>query len=91
MAAHGSPRQSARYEVDALRALMIAGGVSAFGLVTDFVVLVGTTALLVIVALVRVPEGGRLEPLTPSQRAQTPSLTLDGCYFRGCTRTPSRT
>jgi ABC-2 type transport system permease protein len=38
------------YEVDALRALMIAGGASAFGLVTDFVLLIGTTALLVIVA-----------------------------------------
>jgi ABC-2 type transport system permease protein len=38
------------YQVDALRALMIVGGSSAFGLVTDFVLLTGTTALLVVVA-----------------------------------------
>jgi ABC-2 type transport system permease protein len=38
------------YEVDALRALMIAGGASAFGLVADFGVLLGTTALLVLIA-----------------------------------------
>ncbi len=38
------------YEVDALRALMIVGGSSGFGLPMDFAVLVGTTALLVLVA-----------------------------------------
>lgn len=38
------------YQVDALRALMIVGGSSAFGLVTDYVLLTGTTALLVVVA-----------------------------------------
>ena len=38
------------YEVDALRALMIVGGGSAFGLVADFALLTGTTALLVVVA-----------------------------------------
>jgi ABC-2 type transport system permease protein len=38
------------YEVDALRALMIVGGTSAFGLPMDFAVLVGTTAFLVLVA-----------------------------------------
>ena len=36
------------YEVDALRALMLAGGTSQFGLALDFGVLVGLTALLVI-------------------------------------------
>lgn len=38
------------YEVDALRALMIAGGSSSFGLVTDYALLTGSTALLVVVA-----------------------------------------
>jgi ABC-2 type transport system permease protein len=38
------------YEVDALRALMIAGGVSAFGLATDFVVLTGAALVLVMIA-----------------------------------------
>jgi ABC-2 type transport system permease protein len=37
------------YEVDALRALMLQGGVSTFGLPTDFAVLLLTTAVLVIV------------------------------------------
>jgi ABC-2 type transport system permease protein len=38
------------YEVDALRALMIPGGQSAFGLGTDFIVLVGSTAALITIA-----------------------------------------
>ena len=38
------------YQVDALRALMIAGGVSVFGLGLDYAVLTGTTALLVVAA-----------------------------------------
>jgi ABC-2 type transport system permease protein len=38
------------YQVDALRALMIVGGSSTFGLLLDYAVLVGTTTLLVIVA-----------------------------------------
>lgn len=38
------------YEVDALRALMIAGGVSAFGLGMDFGVLLATTTVLVLLA-----------------------------------------
>jgi ABC-2 type transport system permease protein len=38
------------YEVDAFRALMVAGGSSAFGLWLDFGVLAGATAVLVIVA-----------------------------------------
>jgi ABC-2 type transport system permease protein len=38
------------YEVDALRALMLAGGSSAFGIGWDFAVLAGTTAVLVVVA-----------------------------------------
>ncbi len=38
------------YEVDALRALMIAGGSSAFGLATDYLLLTVTTALLVGIA-----------------------------------------
>jgi ABC-2 type transport system permease protein len=37
------------YQVDALRALMLAGGVSVFGLGTDFAVLIGVTAVLVLV------------------------------------------
>ena len=37
------------YEVDALRALMLQGGVSTFGLPTDYAVLIVTTAVLVIV------------------------------------------
>jgi ABC-2 type transport system permease protein len=37
------------YEVDALRALMLQGGVSTFGLSTDFAVLLVTTAVLVLV------------------------------------------
>ena len=38
------------YEVDALRALMIPGGVSAFGVGTDFALLVSTTVILVAIA-----------------------------------------
>jgi ABC-2 type transport system permease protein len=38
------------YEVDALRALMIVGGTTTFGLATDYALLTGTTAILVIVA-----------------------------------------
>jgi ABC-2 type transport system permease protein len=38
------------YEVDALRAMMIVGGSSTFGLSMDFAVLTGTAALLVLVA-----------------------------------------
>jgi ABC-2 type transport system permease protein len=41
------------YEVDALRTLMLVGGVSAFGLATDFGILLTVTAILVII-------GGRL-------------------------------
>ena len=37
------------YEVDALRALMLQGGVSTFGLPTDYAVLLVTTAVLVVV------------------------------------------
>jgi ABC-2 type transport system permease protein len=37
------------YEVDALRALMLQNGASAFGLPTDFAVLLGTTIVLVVV------------------------------------------
>ena len=38
------------YEVDALRALMIVGGSTTFGLVIDYALLTGTTVLLVVVA-----------------------------------------
>jgi len=38
------------YEVDALRALMIAGGASAFGIGVDFLVLAATAFVLVVVA-----------------------------------------
>jgi ABC-2 type transport system permease protein len=43
------------YEVDALRALMLRGGVSAYGLGLDLVVLLGFATILVII-------GGRLYP-----------------------------
>jgi len=38
------------YEVDALRALMIVGGTTTFGLATDFALLTATTTILVIAA-----------------------------------------
>jgi ABC-2 type transport system permease protein len=41
---------SLSYEVDALRALMIAGGDSVFGVGTDFVVLISSTVILVAIA-----------------------------------------
>jgi ABC-2 type transport system permease protein len=50
--AHGNPLT---YEVDALRALMLSGGTSSFGLALDFGVLALVTVMLVIVA-------GRLYP-----------------------------
>jgi ABC-2 type transport system permease protein len=50
--AHGNPLT---YEVDALRALMLKGGTSSFGLPLDFGVLVGVTIVLVVIA-------GRLYP-----------------------------
>jgi ABC-2 type transport system permease protein len=37
------------YEVDALRALMLQDAVSAFGLTTDYAVLLAVTAVLVVV------------------------------------------
>jgi ABC-2 type transport system permease protein len=43
------------YEVDALRALMLSGGSSTYGLGLDFAVLVVATALLILIA-------GRLYP-----------------------------
>ena len=50
--AHANPLT---YEVDALRASMLSGGVSAFGLATDFTVLLLAVAVLVII-------GGKLYP-----------------------------
>ena len=50
--AHGNPLT---YEVDALRALMLSGGTSSFGLALDFGVLASVTIVLVIIA-------GRLYP-----------------------------
>jgi ABC-2 type transport system permease protein len=50
--AHGNPLT---YEVDALRALMLSGGTSSFGLPLDFGVLVVVTAVMVVIA-------GRLYP-----------------------------
>jgi ABC-2 type transport system permease protein len=38
------------YEVDALRTIMLHGGVSAFGLATDFLVLIATLVVLVAIA-----------------------------------------
>ena len=43
------------YEVDALRALMLTGGVSAFGLGADFIILLVAVAIMVII-------GGKLYP-----------------------------
>jgi ABC-2 type transport system permease protein len=43
------------YEVDALRALMLPGGESTYGLGLDVLVLIGVTALLIVIA-------GRLYP-----------------------------
>ena len=37
------------YEVDALRALMLTGGVSAFGLSSDFTILLVAVAIMVII------------------------------------------
>ena len=37
------------YEVDALRALMLTGGVSAFGLGADFTVLLVAVAIMVVI------------------------------------------
>ena len=50
--AHANPLT---YEVDALRALMLAGGVSAVGLSADFTILVAAVAIMVII-------GGKLYP-----------------------------
>ncbi|HLN08074.1 MAG TPA: ABC transporter permease, partial [Xanthobacteraceae bacterium] len=38
------------YEVDALRALMLAGGTSVFGITLDFAVLLAVTAILTAIA-----------------------------------------
>ena len=45
--AHSNPLS---YEVDALRALMLAGGTSSVGLVTDFIVMLVVTTALVLLA-----------------------------------------
>jgi ABC-2 type transport system permease protein len=50
--AHGNPLT---YEVDALRAMMLSGGTSSFGLALDFGVLVAATIVMVLIA-------GRLYP-----------------------------
>jgi ABC-2 type transport system permease protein len=50
--AHANPLT---YEVDALRALMLTGGLSAFGLSADFTILVVAVAIMVII-------GGKLYP-----------------------------
>ena len=47
--AHANPLT---YEVDALRTLMLVGGVSVYGLALDFAVLGGATVVLTLVALV---------------------------------------
>ncbi len=49
---HGNPLT---YEVDALRALMLVGGTSSFGIGVDIAILMGATAVLVII-------GGQLYP-----------------------------
>ena len=43
------------YEVDALRALMLAGGTSGFGLGLDFAVLVGATTVLILIGAALYP------------------------------------
>jgi ABC-2 type transport system permease protein len=43
------------YEVDALRALMLMGGASSFGLVVDFSILLIAVAIMVMI-------GGKLYP-----------------------------
>jgi len=43
------------YVVDALRASMLAGGTSVFGLGTDYAVLLATTVVLVLVGAVMYP------------------------------------
>ncbi len=43
------------YEVDGLRAMMLEGGVSAFGLITDFLVLMAAFAVVTTVAAVTYP------------------------------------
>ena len=53
MVARGNPLT---YEVDALRALMVAGGGSSFGLGLDFLVLTGTASLLVFLAALLYPK-----------------------------------
>ena len=45
--AHGNPLT---YEVDALRALMLNGGTSVYGLIPDFGALLGATTILVVLA-----------------------------------------
>lgn len=43
------------YEVDGLRAMMLTGGVSSFGLTVDFAVLVGAMALVTVIATLMYP------------------------------------
>ena len=43
------------YEVDGLRAMMLTGGVSSFGLATDFAVLVAAMALVTVIATLMYP------------------------------------
>jgi len=38
------------YEVDALRGLMVIGGVAVYGILVDFAVLLASTSVLVIIA-----------------------------------------
>jgi len=47
------------YEVDALRALMLSGGSSVYGLAADFAVLAGATALLVVIGAALYPTVAR--------------------------------
>jgi ABC-2 type transport system permease protein len=57
VAAHVNPLT---YEVDALRALMLAGSVSSYGIGLDLVILAGATALLLFI-------GGQLYPTIVTQ------------------------
>ncbi len=52
---HISRANPLTYEVDGLRALMLSGGVSSFGIATDCLVLLSVTAVLVAIAAVLYP------------------------------------
>jgi ABC-2 family transporter len=70
------------YEADALRALMITGGTTSFGLAIVFAVITGTSLLLVLVPLASSDIGSGLPPLLirPNQLRLADDVTLH-CRF----------